>query len=134
MSAEDDRGGSDPVEDLLTVTRRFDTFEDWWAPFELGVGPAGDHVATLAATDRESLRGALRDRMGEEPFELGASAWFVVGRVGFFMTSTVRSVRFKVNSFPGQIVHRVPVLANQENAGPRIGKSPRIAPRASGLN
>jgi SAM-dependent methyltransferase len=75
-------GLQDPVEDLLTVTRRFDTFEDWWAPFELGVGPAGDHVATLAATDREAFRDALRDRLGEGPFELGASAWFVVGRVG----------------------------------------------------
>lgn len=74
-------GLEDPVEDLLTVTRRFATFDDWWAPFELGVGPAGDHVATLSPTDREAFREALRDRLGHGPFELSASAWLVVGRV-----------------------------------------------------
>jgi trans-aconitate methyltransferase len=74
-------GLEEAAEDLLTVTRRFATFEDWWAPFELGVGPAGDHVATLSPTGREEFRDALRDRLGDGPFELGASAWFVVGRV-----------------------------------------------------
>lgn len=76
-----DAGLNDPAEDLLTVTRRFVTLEDWWAPFELGVGPAGDHVATLSPADREQFREALRDRLGDGPFELSASAWFVVGRV-----------------------------------------------------
>jgi hypothetical protein len=40
----------------LTVTLRFATFDDWWEPFRLGVGPAGAYVAQLDEAQRDGLR------------------------------------------------------------------------------
>src|SRR4051812_11872721 len=38
-------------ESPLDVTVGFTSFEDWWEPYTMGVGPAGDYVAGLS-TDR----------------------------------------------------------------------------------
>ena len=40
-------GLRDVVEGTLTVTVPYSSFEEWWEPYTLGVGPAGDHVARL---------------------------------------------------------------------------------------
>jgi SAM-dependent methyltransferase len=59
----------------LTVTSRFATFEEWWEPYTLGVGPAGMHVAGLDDAARAALRSECERRLPAAPFEVAASAW-----------------------------------------------------------
>lgn len=66
----------------LTVRVRYATFEDWWEPFTLGVGPAGAYVASLADERRVALRERGRQRLGPPPVEVSATAWAVSGRPG----------------------------------------------------
>jgi hypothetical protein len=61
--------------DRIDVTVGFTSFEDWWEPFTMGVGPAGDHVAALDDDARDRLMAECRSRLPEPPFELTASAW-----------------------------------------------------------
>jgi SAM-dependent methyltransferase len=56
------------------------TFEDWWEPFTLGVGPAGAFVAGLGEEQRTELRERCRASLPLAPFELTARAWAVRGR------------------------------------------------------
>ncbi len=65
--------------DRIGVTLGFASFEDWWEPFTMGVGPAGDHVASLDDTAREQLMTECRSRLPDPPFELTASAWTARG-------------------------------------------------------
>jgi SAM-dependent methyltransferase len=54
------------------------TFEEWWDPFELGVGPAGQYVAGLG----EEHRAAVRERARELLPDAGpAVAWVARGVV-----------------------------------------------------
>ena len=64
----------------LTVSVPFASFEEWWEPYTLGVGPAGDHVAGLDDEARRRLRDACAARLPAPPFGLTASAWTVVAR------------------------------------------------------
>jgi hypothetical protein len=73
-------GLSNVQEERLTVTVEFPTFEDWWVPFTLGVGPAGGYVASLDEAGRSDLRERCADLLPDAPFEITASAWFAVGR------------------------------------------------------
>ncbi|HEU4567330.1 MAG TPA: class I SAM-dependent methyltransferase [Marmoricola sp.] len=74
-------GLAEPRQAVLTVHRRFESFEDWWEPFTLGMGPAGAHVARLDRDARERLREACREELpADGPFELPARAWCVVAR------------------------------------------------------
>jgi SAM-dependent methyltransferase len=68
-------GCSDVLDDRIDVTVDFTSFEDWWEPFTMGVGPAGDHVAALDDDSRDRLKAECRSRLPEPPFELTASAW-----------------------------------------------------------
>src|SRR5690349_14383964 len=70
------------VEDTaLAVERRYESFEDWWEPYTLGVGPAGAYVARLGPHDREALRQRCRGQLpGDGPFTLTARAWAARGR------------------------------------------------------
>ena len=61
----------------LTVTVPFATFEQWWDPFTLGVGPAGDYVRGLDEAAREAVRARCAELQPEAPFEIRASAWCV---------------------------------------------------------
>jgi SAM-dependent methyltransferase len=61
----------------LVVRVGFETFDDWWGPFTLGVGPAGAHVAQLDDGAREQLRGRCEELLPSAPFEIAASAWCV---------------------------------------------------------
>jgi SAM-dependent methyltransferase len=70
-----DAGLRDVTEGLVAVDVPFATFEEWWAPFTLGVGPAGDHVASLGSADVERLRRRCRELLPPEPFEVRAAAW-----------------------------------------------------------
>ena len=67
--------GLDDVEEtLLTVRLGFDSFDAWWEPFTLGVGPAGSYIATLDDEGRERLRTHFEELMPAPPFEVAATA------------------------------------------------------------
>jgi SAM-dependent methyltransferase len=57
------------------------TFDEWWEPFTLGVGPAGSFIARLDAERAAALREACRRRLPTEPFVITARAWAAIGRV-----------------------------------------------------
>ncbi len=57
------------------------TFDDWWEPFELGVGPAGAFVASLAPDERAWLTARLRDVVPAQGFAQEARAWAARGTV-----------------------------------------------------
>lgn len=73
------------VEEELSISMHFASFDDAWMPFVEKQGPAGAHVAALTATKRDELRMRLRRRWlgdGEDrAFALGARAWAVRGEV-----------------------------------------------------
>ncbi|MEP6866223.1 MAG: class I SAM-dependent methyltransferase [Deltaproteobacteria bacterium] len=64
-------------EQALEVPMHFASFDDYWSPFLLGVGPAGAHVAELTPHDRDALVARLRARLGDGPFDLEGRAWAV---------------------------------------------------------
>jgi SAM-dependent methyltransferase len=65
----------------LEVSLVHETFEDWWEPFTLGVGPAGAHVARLAPDARDALRERCRADLGDGPFAIPSRAWAARGGV-----------------------------------------------------
>jgi SAM-dependent methyltransferase len=65
------------VEGAVEVTVPMASFEEWWEPFTLAVGPAGDYVAGLSVAGRERLRDACRERLPAAPFDVTARAWAV---------------------------------------------------------
>lgn len=68
----------DAEQAVLTVHQRFESFEEWWEPFTLGVGPAGAFVASLDDAHTVRLHRACRERLPDGPFELPARAWCVL--------------------------------------------------------
>jgi SAM-dependent methyltransferase len=64
---------------LLTVTVEHETFDEWWEPFTLGVGPAGSYTAGLEPPARERLRERCRELLPPAPFSITAGAWAVRG-------------------------------------------------------
>ena len=73
-------GLKDIEDSVLTVTLPYATFDEWWEPYTLGVGPAGAHVATLDEAAREELRARCAELLPAAPFEIAASAWTVRAR------------------------------------------------------
>ena len=65
---------------MLSVTVEHPSFEEWWEPFTLGVGPAGGFATSLDATEQGRLRELCRERLPEAPFVLTADAWAVRGQ------------------------------------------------------
>jgi SAM-dependent methyltransferase len=65
----------------LTVTVRHDDFEEWWAPFLLGVGPAGAYVVGLEADRQVELRERCRELQPRGSFTVDARAWTVFAEV-----------------------------------------------------
>jgi SAM-dependent methyltransferase len=63
----------------LAVSVEHPTFEDWWEPFTLGVGPAGGYAARLDPTRQAQLRDRCRERFPAAPFVLPARAWAARG-------------------------------------------------------
>jgi SAM-dependent methyltransferase len=66
------------VASLLSVDVVHPTFEEWWEPFTLGVGPAGDFVQGLSDSDRQELLVRCRALLPAAPFTVAAGAWTVV--------------------------------------------------------
>jgi len=66
-------------ETTLTSSVRFASFDDWWEPFTLGVGPAGTYAALLDAPAREALRACCRQLLPTAPFAVDSVAWAARG-------------------------------------------------------
>jgi SAM-dependent methyltransferase len=64
----------------LTVAVEHPTFEQWWEPFTLGVGPPGAYVAGLDEEQRERLRLRCCELLPAAPFVATARAWAACGR------------------------------------------------------
>ena len=75
-------GLSEVEESSLTIRVPFATFDDWWEPFTLGVGPAGAYVTALDDAGRERLRNRCVEVLPPAPFEIAASAWTVTATAG----------------------------------------------------
>ncbi len=69
---------------VLTASAAYANYDDLWTPLENGAGPAAAFAASADGEARAELREALRRRLGvgDEPFELTASAWAAAGTVG----------------------------------------------------
>jgi SAM-dependent methyltransferase len=65
----------------LTVRVGYSTFDEWWEPLTLGVGPAGEHVAGLDEARRAALRDRCHALLPDPPFEIAALAWAARGEV-----------------------------------------------------
>jgi SAM-dependent methyltransferase len=74
--------GLDALEEsILTVHVPFDSFDQWWEPYTLGVGPAGQYVAGLGESSRDALKEECRRRVPEGAFTVDASSWCVAATV-----------------------------------------------------
>ena len=65
----------------LTVRVRHASFEQWWEPFTLGVGPAGAYVAALIPDRRSELREQCRRLLPAGPVDISATAWAATCRI-----------------------------------------------------
>jgi SAM-dependent methyltransferase len=64
----------------LTVRVRHPSFDDWWDPFTLGVGPAGAYLKSLPPDRRDALRQQCRRLLPAGAVEITAVAWAASGR------------------------------------------------------
>jgi ubiquinone/menaquinone biosynthesis C-methylase UbiE len=76
-----DAGVRDVEQSVLSVDVEHPTFEEWWEPFTLGVGPAGAFVARLDDDARDELRESCRAHLPPAPFTVRAAAWAARGVV-----------------------------------------------------
>jgi SAM-dependent methyltransferase len=74
-------GLSDVTGSVLTASADYADFDDFWEPFTLAVGPAGQHLASASDADRERVREACRAELPDGPFSLDARAWCARGTV-----------------------------------------------------
>ena len=65
----------------IVAEASYDDFDDLWAPFPTGVGPAGAYAASLEVAAQRALRDEFARRLGgpSGPFTLSARAWCAVG-------------------------------------------------------
>lgn len=77
----DAAGLRDVTEEPISVDVVHPSFEEWWEPYTYGVGPAGDYVQRLDDDGRTRLAAAARERLGDGPFTVTATAWAARGTV-----------------------------------------------------
>jgi SAM-dependent methyltransferase len=66
-------------EGTLEVRVEHASFDEWWEPYTLGVGPAGAYVAGLDDGARHRLRERCRTALPSAPFAQTARAWAARG-------------------------------------------------------
>jgi SAM-dependent methyltransferase len=66
---------------VLTLTVDFASFEQWWAPLTLGVGPAGSYLAALDDSHRTAIRDVCAGLVPPAPFTLSFRSWAARGHV-----------------------------------------------------
>jgi SAM-dependent methyltransferase len=72
-------GLRDIEESVLTFSLEHDTFDDWWEPLTLGVGPAGAYAAGLDVERRAELQDRCRELLAASPLIVTAKAWAARG-------------------------------------------------------
>jgi SAM-dependent methyltransferase len=72
-------GLHDVTDTALETAVEHPSFDEWWEPFTLGVGPAGAHVAGLDSAHRDALRDRCRELLPPAPFTITARAWAARG-------------------------------------------------------
>ena len=72
-------GLGEVAETTVTASLEHRSFEEWWEPYELGVGPAGAYAAALDPERLADLRERCRRRLPAAPFVLTARAWAARG-------------------------------------------------------
>lgn len=77
----DAAGLRDVTEGAISVDVVHPSFDEWWEPYTYGVGPAGDYVQRLDEDGRTRLATAARERLGDGPFTVTATAWAARGTV-----------------------------------------------------
>jgi len=65
----------------LTARADYVDFDDFWEPFTLAVGPAGQYLSTLSDEGRAGVREACRAALPDGRFSLDARAWYARGTV-----------------------------------------------------
>ena len=73
-------GLTDVEETEISSSSDYESFDEWWRPYTLGVGPAGKYVQSLDEDELGSLRERCREILPEAPFTQTAWAWAVRGR------------------------------------------------------
>ena len=66
-------------DDVLEVRVEHRSFDAWWKPYTMGVGPAGAYLAGLDDETRDRLRDRCRDSLPRAPFVQTARAWAARG-------------------------------------------------------
>jgi SAM-dependent methyltransferase len=75
-----DAAGLREIEEAeLSASVEYESFEEWWHPYTLGVGPAGAHAQSLGDDDLAELRERCRQLLPEPPIALTAYAWAARG-------------------------------------------------------
>lgn len=72
-------GLRDVVGAALRLSVTHESFDAWWQPFTLGVGPAGAYVSGLDTAAVAELRERCRRRLGDAPPTISARAWAARG-------------------------------------------------------
>ncbi len=85
-------GLSDIDESVLSVTVEHHSFEDWWDPFELGVGPAGSYLSMLGSPAGQRLMEHCYELLPPAPFVVTAVAWAARGVVSVRSRSASESI------------------------------------------
>jgi SAM-dependent methyltransferase len=73
-------GLADVESTVLAVSAPMASFEEWWHPFTLGVGPPGAYLATLDESHRAAVRDACTRLQPRAPFTLTVRSWTARGR------------------------------------------------------
>jgi hypothetical protein len=66
-------------ETSFEASQRFESFDEWWDPFTLGVGPAGAYAQARDDESRELLRARCEQLLPAAPFTLSTWAWAARG-------------------------------------------------------
>jgi hypothetical protein len=66
-------------ETSFEASARFESVDEWWEPFTLGVGPAGAYAQSRDAESRGRLRARCEELLPAAPFTLSTWAWAARG-------------------------------------------------------
>lgn len=76
------RAGLTEVEEhAISVAVEHPTFEDWWAPYRLGVGTPGAYLAGFDDDHARAVETRCRELLPPAPFTITATAWAARGVV-----------------------------------------------------